>query len=644
MQSAAFTLALCLSNSLQSATFDPIVELFRLGEGDRLVIDRGGPVALAGDVNGDGLDDVIVGTGVGGVRVVFGPTSGFNGVVNATSLTGSNGFAIVADNENPSVLAGIGDINVDGIADIIVGSVSGAYVVFGRNGGFPATLDVTSLDGTNGFGISTAATAVAGIGDVNGDSLDDFIVGNATASPNGVQGAGVSYVVFGRRSAFPATLEPSALDGSTGFAVLGSEINARSGLGVNGAGDFNRDGVADFMIGAPRMAQNGELEAGEAYLLFGSAEGFPAAISLTDIDGGNGLVFVGANQEDNTGIALGGVGDLNHDGIDDIAIGAPGKGPVGSPSDYPGEAYVLFGGQFDGVARVVKADLDGNNGFSIRGIRGGVVPVEEGQPVWGDMVGQTFDTAGDINGDGMSDMILGASQTIINPLRKGNGQSYFVFGSVSAFPVELNLADLDGANGFRINGVGTVDYFGFSVSTAGDFNADSNPDVIIGASGQGESYVFYGRNTGVDRQAPVGRNTSGVISSGFAVVDFVPGVDFPIPPPRRELPSVGGLFEVTPTELEEPVAQAGSQTPVPQDPEPDGAVMNPDAPTPPTMTPNDSDNAAEPAITPADDGSNGEIKVGINGGGSVGYLLLVFWAFLLLRCARQPSTRGYPRH
>ena len=502
------------SRFAQADSYDPIIENFRLGADDQLTIDRGGPVDRAGDINGDNLEDILVGAGVGGIRVVFGPTRGNNGVLNGQQLDGNSGFVILNDNEFDSVLAGICDINDDGLSDIAVGSLTGTRVIYGSDDGFSRTFDIASIDGSNGFIFGSAATDLKRAGDVNGDGLPDFIVGNANASPNGLTGAGVSYVIFGSRSGMPATLSPAALDGSNGFAIIGVSAEDRSGRYVAGAGDFNHDGFDDVLIGAPYQTTDGKAEAGAAYLVLGGDD-FPAALSLADLDGNNGMLFKGSNIQDVAGAAVGGIGDINHDGIDDIAIGAPSKGPFGVPSDYPGETYVLFGGYFAGVDTVVEDDLNGINGLVVRGIRGGVIPIEEGQAIWGDMAGADLDRAGDINGDGIDDLIIGAPHTIITPQRKGVGQAYFIFGSEGAFPARLNLSDLDGSNGFRINGTGTVDYYAVSVASAGDFNADGRDDVMMGASGQGETYVFYGKDTGNARVAAAPAATVGSTSTGF---------------------------------------------------------------------------------------------------------------------------------
>lgn len=501
----AIALPMCLMlpvSTLMAASFDPIVELFRLGANDRLLIDRGGPVDLLGDVNGDGLDDLVVGSGVGGVRVIFGPTQGNNGELNGQQLDGVSGFTIAHDSVNISYVSSAGDINSDGLNDILVGSFGGVHVVFGSRAAYPRVLDVATLNGQTGFTINVSATSVSNAGDVNDDGLDDIIIGNANATINNLQGVGAAYVVYGKTTGFSASLDVSQISGSNGFAIIGAQSEDRIGHSVGAAGDFNHDGIDDLLIGAPNKTQGVRPEAGEAYVVYGQPNGFPSTISVADLTAGNGLVVVGVDNQDATGASVSGIGDLNHDGVDDIAIGAPGKGPFGSPSDYPGEVYILFGGKFGGVAQLNRAGLDGNNGVRVRGIRGGVVPIEAGEAIWGDLAGTSIDGLGDFNGDGLDDMIIGASHTIINPSRKGVGQTYVVYGSRSAFPANLSLLDLDGSNGFRINGIGTVDYYGVYARSAGDFNDDGINDFIAGASGEGASYVIYGLDGGTGRIPP----------------------------------------------------------------------------------------------------------------------------------------------
>ena len=202
-------------------------------------------MASAGDVNGDGFADVIIGapyadphgSGSGASYVVFGKASGFAANLDLSSLNGGNGFKISvgrADDQSGYSVASAGDVNRDGFADVIVGAsssdfVSGAsYVVFGKASGFGANLDLSSLDGSNGFKISEevgdvfGGISAAGAGDVNGDGFADVIVAAYGADPHGSD-SGASYVVFGKASGFAAYLDVSSLDGSNGFKISGEE-------------------------------------------------------------------------------------------------------------------------------------------------------------------------------------------------------------------------------------------------------------------------------------------------------------------------------------------------------------------------------------------------------------------------------------
>lgn len=621
--------------------YEPIIESFRLDASDQLVIDRGGPVDRAGDVNGDDLEDLLVGAGVGGVRVIFGPTKGFNGVLNGQQLNGSSGFVILNDPVNDSVLAGLGDINGDGLDDIGVGSITGTRIVFGSSEGFNATLDVTSLDGSNGFVFNSGATDIKRAGDVNGDGLADFVVGNGNASPNGLEGAGVSYVIFGTNDDFPASMSPASLNGVNGFAVVGISAQDRSGRTVSGAGDFNNDGYDDVLVGAPYQTTDGKSEAGAAYLLLGGNT-FPSVVSLADVNRDTGFVFKGSNIQDLAGAAVAAIGDLNHDGVDDLAIGAPGKGPFGIPSDYPGEVYVLFGGRLNGLSTITEADLDGRNGFVAGGIRGGVIPIEENQPIWGDMAGTDIDSAGDINGDGIVDIMIGAPHTIITPSRKGVGQVYFVFGSSSAFSARLPLTDLDGNNGFRINGTGTADYFAVSVSGAGDFNDDGHNDVMIGASGQGESYVFYGRDTGLLPVSRAPEGAQGILSRVFPASALTLGDDLaPLSFNERADPTgPNPLPAGTPTDPLDP-ATPGYTAPYPVNKETparpggneDQGTELDDVAAPGQESPNNDETGQS---TDVDDVTPVEGVVRSNSGSAGFWIPCFLFGMLLVRAGRRP--------
>ncbi len=157
-------------------------------------------------------------------------------------------------------------------SDIIIGApyadpdgketAGSSYVVFGQADGFAASLDLSTIDGSNGFAINGANTvdilgsSVSAAGDVNGDGFDDIIVGAPGANVNGQEDAGSSYVIFGKAGGFSAIIDPSTLDGSSGFAIDGLEEFDFSGHSVSAAGDVNGDGVDDLIIGAPERNPN----------------------------------------------------------------------------------------------------------------------------------------------------------------------------------------------------------------------------------------------------------------------------------------------------------------------------------------------------------------------------------------------------
>ncbi|MHC5777384.1 beta strand repeat-containing protein [Nostoc sp.] len=288
-----------------------------------------------------------------------------NSVFNLSNLNGTNGFAIngiKADGSGYSV-SSAGDINGDGIADLIIGtpyaspngSWSGqSYVVFGRKGGFDAQLNLSTLNGTNGFAINginaldNSASSISSAEDINGDGIADLIIGASGANPNGSD-SGQSYVVFGRKGGFDAQLNLSTLNGTNGFAINGINADDESGYSVSSAGDINDDGIADLIIGTPRAVPNGS-DSGQSYVVFGSKGGFDAQLNLSTLNGTNGFAINGINKKyDNSGLSVSSAGDINGDGIADLIIGAP------NGAEFHGQSYVLFGN------RAPVLDLNGNS-------------------------------------------------------------------------------------------------------------------------------------------------------------------------------------------------------------------------------------------------------------------------------------------
>ena len=192
---------------------------------------------------------------------------------------------------------------------------------------YPANIDLSGLNGTTGFKLSGAAAydasgvSVASAGDVNGDGFADLIIGAFGADPHGTN-SGASYVVFGKASGFAASIDLSSLNGSNGFKLSGEANDDYSGGSVASAGDVNGDGFADLIIGAAGSDAGSALD-GASYVVFGKASGFAANVDLSTLNGTDGFKLSGSEVFAQTGFSVAAAGDVNHDGFDDVIVGAP---------------------------------------------------------------------------------------------------------------------------------------------------------------------------------------------------------------------------------------------------------------------------------------------------------------------------------
>ena len=482
--------------------------------------DGGGfSVSSVGDINGDGIDDFAIGaihadyngrSNSGSTYIVYGNEEGFDANIDLSTLNIRDGFRIDGESAYDSSgvsISGAGDVNGDGYDDIIIGayaadpngSNSGStYVVFGKDGDFASNIDLSNLTSSAGIRINGESAydqsgRSVSSGDVNGDGYDDIIIGAYAADPNG-SNSGSTHVIFGDDNGFASDINLSDIargDGSDGFRLDGERANDRSGRSVS-SGDVNGDGYDDIIIGA-YWADPNQNKSGSTYVVFGKENGFDATMNLSELDGGDGFRINGERAGDFSGKSVSSAGDVNGDGYDDIIIGAYGADSNGSRS---GSSYVVFGkaSGFDATIELSAiATGNGSAGFRLDG---------ENRD---DESGYFISSAGDFNGDGYDDIIIGAWDADRNG--SNSGSSYVVFGKAGGFSGTIELSELDGRGGFRLDGEGADEQSGFSIASAGDVNHDGYDDLIIGSHGPiGTSYVIYGHTTSVsiEGEASVG--------------------------------------------------------------------------------------------------------------------------------------------
>ncbi|MDX1388289.1 MAG: FG-GAP-like repeat-containing protein, partial [Acidobacteriota bacterium] len=435
------------------------------GYGESLQARYGEAVSTAGDLDGDGCAEVVIGASLhsfddvtpdeGLVEIYNGSPTGLPSTATHTFWS-SHGGALLGESVGIA-----GDVNGDGFSDVILGApgwddgepFEGRAFVFYGSASPPAataalTVDVLQLP-------SEVGKAVASAGDVNGDGYSDIVIGTP-AWDTGVPNAGRVFVFYG---AGPGpNLTPWTADGV--------QENGRLGESVGAAGDVDGDGYGDLIVGVPRYNLSGER--GAFIIYHGSDTGLPGFPSQ---------VVVGENVGDRFGHAVGGAGDVNGDGYADVVATAHW---YDNGENFEGAAYV-FHGSPTGLTtpHAWRAEIDQQDA----------------------QFGESAGTAGDVNGDGYSDVIVGSQ--LYDDLQVNEGAVFVYHGSPTGLSPTHDWMEQSSAS---------TGFMGRSAGTAGDVNGDGYSDVIVSCPGcvaGGWAGVYHGSPTGLSTFANWGSAASG---------------------------------------------------------------------------------------------------------------------------------------
>ncbi|MCB0742393.1 MAG: FG-GAP repeat protein [Ignavibacteriae bacterium] len=423
----------------------------------------GKSVFTAGDVNGDGYSDVIIGRNSTIDAVYRGVAEVYHGydfdsdnitsfeLAQAPDWSADLSSSIIVDGFGDAVSTA-GDVNGDGFADVVIGAksfyvdgnfVGGAFLYHGSLSGLESNY-AWMVEGSQNNGLYGKSVGIAG--DVNGDGYSDIIIGESDFNNKGK-----AYIYYGSLNGMIDN-DPEEL--------YGTQIGSEAGTSVSTAGDVNGDGYSDIIIGVPEFS-NVQQSEGAVFVYYGTSDG---------IDQANKLILEGNQDNANFGSSVSTAGDVNGDGYVDVIIGMPGK-TIGV--NKVGAAYI-YHGSLSGLSVTPSNMINGDQSNSGYGF--------------------SVSTAGDVNGDGYSDIIIGASTYGLG----AKGAAFVHYGSSSGVSNTPNWTK-EGVN---------ASFLGNSVSAAGDVNGDGYSDVIIGAydfsNGQvaeGAVYVFHGSASGLSQNA-----------------------------------------------------------------------------------------------------------------------------------------------